>query len=69
MPWYEPISIFRLMSCWMSRRRSPSTLRLASIQLRNRVTSSSVRSRTRVFMSIPVASHTFWEVVRPIPKT
>src|SRR4029450_12109881 len=26
MPWEEPISILRLMSCWTSRRRAPSTL-------------------------------------------
>src|SRR5690606_22009244 len=25
-PCQQPISIFRLMSCWISRRRSPSTL-------------------------------------------
>ena len=36
------------MSCWTSRRRSPSTLNVASMWLRMRATSSSVRSRTRV---------------------
>src|SRR6478736_1097031 len=47
MPWRHPISILRLMSCCTSRRRSPSTVSW-STSTRMRLTSSSVRLRTRV---------------------
>src|SRR5438132_9924380 len=48
IPWYELISILRLMSPATSRRRSPSTLKLRSMYSRIRLTSSSERSRTFV---------------------
>src|SRR5215213_5948445 len=56
------------MSCDTSRRRSPSTRRLASTHARMRLTSSSVRSRTRVPGSTPVASHIWRATLGPIPK-
>src|SRR5580704_17463069 len=56
------------MSWAMSRRRSPSTFRLASIHVRRRVTSSSVRSRTRVSGFESVSEQTRWAWVRPTPK-
>src|ERR1700691_3816094 len=56
------------MSWAMSRRRSPSTFRLASIHVRRRVTSSSVRSRTRVSGLVSVSEQTRCAWVRPTPK-
>src|SRR5690606_17187500 len=66
-PCQQPISIFRLMSCWTSRRRSPSTLNVASMWLRMRATSSSVRSRTRVSGLMSSAEQISCERVRPMP--
>src|SRR6266508_4532461 len=56
------------MFCDTSRRRSPSTWTFWSIHDRNRATSSSVRSRTRVSGEILLASHTVRAVLRPRPK-
>src|SRR6478735_9365675 len=69
IPLYVPISTLRLMWPATSRRRSPSTLRLASMKLRSCATSSSVRSRTRVSGDRPVCWQMSAAVLRPIPNT
>ena len=61
------LSILRLMSWLTSRRRSPSTRKSASMTPRILATSSSVRSRTRVVASIPVALQMSIAIVRPMP--
>ena len=61
------LSILRLMSWLTSRRRSPSTRKSASMTPRIFAISSSVRSRTRVVASIPVALQMSIAIVRPMP--
>src|SRR3954453_4178915 len=56
------------MSDCTSRRRSPSTRYVASIQSRRRTRSSSVRSRTRTSGLTPVWRRVSLARLRPMPK-
>src|SRR5919108_3801887 len=67
-PRYAPISPSRLIACWRSRRRSPSTWRFVSMYSRSFVISPSVRSLTFVSRERPSSDATCLEVERPMPK-
>src|SRR4029079_17011082 len=66
-PRYEPISVRRLIDCWRSRRRSPSTWYTSSMWRWSFVTSSSVRSRIFSSGERPSAAQIWRALVGPTP--